>query len=324
MNKKRQLVLTTFLVRTTYFGIGISYCLKYGKNLTILLMLLGMILGYLLLNILLSCNLTKFFKTKIGSLLILLLSFFIINNSLIAFGILGSNFYLASTPPLLIIISLSILILYGISKGLKTTLRLIDILIFISIPLLFFIFLSISHNISFANYLPLELNFSLDLLKSIIGSMVYSTTPLLLELSLLKEPDKPSIKKGYIIGNLTIILMVIYLIGIFGSNFALNYRYPEYILLKKINIFNQFLHLETFLALIWFNDLLTTSLLAGHIIAKTFKGKRLYLVSTIHILFNYYFFISNYQHILLIYHYTIYILLVPLILTIFLSKVSSQ
>ena len=67
MNKKRQLILTTFLVRTTYFGVGISYCLKYGKNLTILMMLLGMILGYFLLNILLSCNLTKFFKTKIGS-----------------------------------------------------------------------------------------------------------------------------------------------------------------------------------------------------------------------------------------------------------------
>ena len=324
MNKKRQLVLTTFLVRTTYFGIGISYCLRYGKNLTILLMLLGMILGYFLLNILLSCNLTNFFKTKIGSLIILILSFFIINNSLIAFSVLGSNFYLASTPPLLITIPLFLLILYGVSKGLKTTLRISDILIFISIPLLLIIFLSIGHNISFDNYLPLELNFSLDYLKSIIGSMVYSTTPILLELSLLKEPDKPSIKKGYIIGNLTIILMVIYLIGIFGSNFALNYRYPEYILLKKINIFNQFLHLETFLALIWFNDLLITSLLAGHIIKKTFKGKWLYLVSTIHIVFNYFFFINNYQHILLIYHYTIYILLVPLLLTIILSKVSSQ
>ena len=86
------------------------------------------------------------------------------------------------------------------------------------------------------------------------------------------------------------------------------FRYPEYILLKKVNLFNQFEHLETFLSIIWFNDLLITSLIAGLLINKVFNGKWLYIVSILHLCFVYFFFINNYQHILLLYHYTFHIL----------------
>ena len=103
-------------------------------------------------------------------------------------------------------------------------------------------------------------------------------------------------------------LAILCILGIFGGNFALLFRYPEYILLKKVNLFNQFEHLETFLSILWFNDLLITSLLAGLLINKVFKGKWLYIVSILHLCFVYFFFISNYQHILLLYHCTFYVL----------------
>ena len=320
MNKKRQLVLATFLSRTMYFGLGTSYVFHYGEKMTILGLTIGIILGYLVLKFLLIKNIKSFFKTKIGLVIILFLSFLLVNNALIAFSIMGSNFYLLKTPPLLIIIPLFILILYGVKKGLKAILRLSDILIFVSMIILVLIFTSIGHNIVFNNFLPLDFKHSRGFLNVIISSMSYSITPLLLELAIVDSPDKKSIEKGYLLGSFSILLMVIYIAGIFGTDFATRYRYPEYILLKKVNLFQEFLHLETFLAIIWFNDLLITSLLAGFLIASYFKGNKLYIVSIIHLLFNYLFFINNYQHILLIYHYTIYVLLVPLLLTLFLSK----
>ena len=63
-------------------------------------------------------------------------------------------------------------------------------------------------------------------------------------------------------------------------------------MLKKVNLFNQFEHLENFLSILWFNDLIITSLLAGLLINKVFKNNWLYVVSIIHLAFVYFFFIN--------------------------------
>ena len=149
-----------------------------------------------------------------------------------------------------------------------------------------------------------------DTLKCIFSSAFFSVSPIILELAFLKkdEVNKKAIIYGYLIGGLTIFLMILCILGIFGGDFACIFRYPEYILLKKVSLFNQFEHLETFLSILWFNDLIITSLLAGLLINKVFKNNWLYVVSTIHLAFVYFFFINNYQHILMLYHYTFYIL----------------
>ena len=310
MNSKRQSVLSIFLSRVLYFGVGISYILSHGKNFTIINFLIGFVLGFGLLLLMLKGDWDNFFKSLLGKIIILSLAFFLVNNCLVAFAVLGSNFYLINTPPLLIIVPLFILILYGVKKGLATTLRLSDILIFISIIIGILAILSIQKNIDFNNYLPMEMLDKCDSLKCILSSAFYSVSPIILELTFLKkdEVNKKAIILGYLIGSLTIFIMILCILGIFGGNFALLFRYPEYILLKKVNLFNQFEHLETFLSILWFNDLLITSLLAGLLINKVFKGKWLYIVSILHLCFVYFFFISNYQHILLLYHCTFYVL----------------
>ena len=310
MNSKRQSVLSIFLSRVLYFGVGISYILSHGKNFTIINFLIGFVLCFGLLILMLKVDWDNFFKSLLGKIIILSLAFFLVNNCLVAFAVLGSNFYLINTPPLLIIVPLFILILYGVKKGLATTLRLSDILIFISIIIGILAILSIQKNIDFNNYLPMEMLDKCDSLKCILSSAFYSVSPIILELTFLKkdEVNKKAIILGYLIGSLTIFIMILCILGIFGGNFALLFRYPEYILLKKVNLFNQFEHLETFLSILWFNDLLITSLLAGLLINKVFKGKWLYIVSILHLCFVYFFFISNYQHILLLYHCTFYVL----------------
>ena len=310
MNSKRQGVLSIFLSRGLYFGVGISYILAHGIDFTVINFLLGFFLGLFMLILMLNCDWQVFFQSIWGKIIILGLSFFLVNNCLIAFAVLGSNFYLINTPPLFIVGPLIILIIYGVKKGLATTLRLSDILIFTSVIVGTIAILSIQKNIDFSNYFPLEMVDKTDTLKCIFSSAFFSVSPIILELAFLKkdEVNKKAIIYGYLIGGFTIFLMILCILGIFGGEFACIFRYPEYILLKKVNLFNQFEHLENFLSILWFNDLIITSLLAGLLINKVFKNNWLYVVSIIHLAFVYFFFINNYQHILMLYHYTFYIL----------------
>lgn len=310
MNAKRQWVICIFLCRVLYFGLGISSILAIANNFTLISYVIGFIIGLILLILMLNLDWEGFFKSIIGKIVIICLGLFMINNCLVSSAILGSNFYLINTPPLLIIIPIFILILYGVKKGIATTLRLSDILIFGSVMIGFLAVISIFKNIDFNNYLPINIPNKKDTFKCIFSSMVYSVSPIILELSLLKkdEVNKKAILGGYVTGSLTILLMILCILGIFSGKFAQLFRYPEYILLKKVNLFNQFEHLETFLSILWFNDLLITSLIAGLLINKVFNGKSLYIVGILHLCFVYFFFINNYQHILLLYHYTFYIL----------------
>ena len=53
MNSKRQGILSIFLSRVLYFGVGISYILAYGNNFTIINFLIGLIFGFILLFLML-------------------------------------------------------------------------------------------------------------------------------------------------------------------------------------------------------------------------------------------------------------------------------
>ena len=64
MNSKRQGVLSIFLSRGLYFGVGISYILAHGNNFTIINFLLGFFLGLFMLILMLKCDWQVFFQKK--------------------------------------------------------------------------------------------------------------------------------------------------------------------------------------------------------------------------------------------------------------------
>ena len=324
MSNKQQTILSIFLSRVLYFGVGISYILDKCQNFSLFAAAIGLIIGFFILKILTGKDIYSFFKTKIGKLAILFIAFFLINNCLVAFAILGSNFYLVNTPPILIIIPLYLLILYGTKKGLTSTLRLSNILIFTSFLGVFLMFTSIFKNIILNNFLPIIIKNGFDVANGILASTILSISPIIALLALNKNVDKKSILKGYTIGSISIYLTFICIIGIFGSGLTNIFRYPEYILLKKITIFRHFEHLENFLAIIWFNDLLITSLICSHLINTIFTNKKFYLISIIAVLTTYFIFINKYQNILILYHNTSYMLLVPTILTLIFSKKNGE
>jgi len=320
VNKKRQLVLTIFLSRILFFGLGISYIINLAKNISIICMFIGFLLGYLLLNYLLEKDIYSFLKIKLGKVFLAFICLFLLNNIMVAFSTLTSNFYLITTPTILIVISICLVFLYGSTKGLGTILRFSDFLIMISVLIYIFIVIFLTKNINITNFLPIKIDNIANGLLSIIATSILSNIPIILLLSLTKSIDKPSIKKGYLIGSLSILLMLIGIIGIFGFDFSNTIRYPEYILLKKISVLNTFENIETFLSIIWFNDLIITGIICTMILKNILSKKTFYIIYFLEIFFCYKVFINNYQNTLFLFQNTFYILSIPFLIVILYKK----
>lgn len=318
ISNRVQSILAFTLSRCLYFGLGISFIINKSNNLSIISTFLGFIIGYFILYFLTKKNYYDFFNTLIGKIIITLLSLYIVNYCAIAFDILSSNFYLTNTPNILIVLPFFILIGYGVKCGLPTISRLSEILIIISVSIIILIVITFIPNINSNNYFPIifqENNF----LLSILSTTVFSTTPIIILLSLIKDYNSKSILKGYIFGSLSIFFILISIIGIFGSSLANLYRYPEYKLLQQVTLFDFLEKQENFLAIIWFIDLLITALLSSYAVKKATNNK-FNIISIIFILISYIFFINNYQNALFLYNNTSFILLVFLIISIFIKK----
>ena len=313
-----QSILAFTLSRCLYFGLGISFLINKGKNLSIIASLIGFIIGYFILKYIANKDFNSFSNSLLGKIIIVSLSIYITNYTLIAFSILASNFYLTNTPTYFIAIPLFIVILYGVKCGFPTITRLSELLIIISIFIFIIISISISFNVDIDNYLPIIFKIDKNFIECIISTIVYSITPNILLLYIVKDYNKKSILKGYIFGSLSILLTMLGIIGVLGSNLASIYRYPEYKLLQQINILNFLEKQETFFALIWFIDLLVTALVSQYIVSTIFK-KKYNIVALITVIISLFFFINNYQNALFIYNTTNYILLIFLIIFLFIK-----
>ena len=314
-----QSILAFTLSRCLYFGLGISFIINKGKNLSILACLIGFIIGYFILRYITNKDFKSFSNSLLGKIIIVFLCIYITNYTLIAFTILASNFYLTNTPTYFIAIPLFIVILYGVKCGFPTITRLSELLIIISVFIFIIISISIFVNIRIDNYLPMILKIDINFIECIISTIVYSITPNILLLYIVKDYNKNAILKGYMFGSLSIFLTIIGIIGVLGSNLASIYRYPEYKLLQQTNILNFLEKQETFFALIWFINLLITSLISQYIISTIFKNKY-NIIALIIVIISLIFFINNYQNALFIYNNTNYILLIPLIIFLFIKS----
>lgn len=318
ISNRVQSILAFTLSRCLYFGLGISFIINKSNKISIITTLIGFILGYILLYFLTKKNFYNFFKTIPGKIIISILALYIVNYCAIAFNILSSNFYLVNTPSILIILPFFILIWYGVKCGLPTISRLSEILIIISITIITILLITFLPNININNFFPIILKEN-NFILSIISTTAFSTTPIIILLSLLKEYNSKSILKGYTFGCISIFLALISIIGIFGSNLANMYRYPEYKLLQQVTLFDFLENQENFFAVIWFIDLLMTALISSYAIKVATKDKFKY-ICIIFVLINYFFFTNNYQNSLFIYNNTNIILLIFLIISIFIKK----
>ncbi len=272
VSKTQVAMLMSLTLCSLYLGLSDIILLRKSGNQVLISMIVGTIIGiipilmYLKINSRLE-NLNIYEKNKkiFGKLLgniinILMLIIYIIMFvvALREICVFVTSKYLQATPFYFIAILVLITCFIISFKGLETISRVFQICFALSIIFMLIIEVSLLKYIEIDNILPIFTN---GYLSNIINGAIYhaSSTSLLsmLFLTISKSQIKDSktynktIITFYFITSIMLLVVMFFVISTFGYEMAKIFRYPEYILLKKIGVSNSELHLENLLAFRW-------------------------------------------------------------------------
>ena len=223
--------------KVLFIGLGISKLFLEAKENILLCMVMGTLFGLLIMFLI------KKKKTSNKSILLfILLYILLIITSFILVSFI-KNIYLINMEQNLLIIPLLILLIYMNSKDIDTHYKILNILLYVSlIPFIISILLLIPY-IKTINYFPL-LNTNNNLLLSSLKFSLYSTIPNII--------DSNNIYfKKYILSNSILFIFIFVLEGVLGINLINIFKYPEYIVLKKINYLNFIQNMENLLSFMY-------------------------------------------------------------------------
>lgn len=218
----------------------------------------------------------KYIGTFINFLIVSIL--FVIGITIL-FGI--CNFivtqFLANTPIIYVGSILGLISIYAVSKGIETISR--TQFIFTFIIAIIFITLAITLYPEFdkSNLKPI-LEYGINPpLKVGILNLFTNIVPIFIILIIPKNNicNKEKYTKYiiifYVISILFILLISIFTIGVLGQYLASFYQYPEYILLKKVTLFNFIDRIENFLSIGWILSTYATLTLIIYYISNFIK-----------------------------------------------------
>ena len=209
--------LTYFCSRSLFVGIGLSYLIDLNGVNLLISMLLGLLIGYIIIDK------TKYKKNN-GLIFLLLIS---LGSSI---SNLCHTLYLENTS-LLFIVIFTMFISFMISYiKRKAFIRLSENLFYWSILLFIMMCISLIPFVNISYLKPFTIPSYIILFK---GSLLFAGTSILPSY-ILDEKDK----KNYLLGSITIIIITFLIFAILGIKEAALYRYPEYIVLKRINFLN--------------------------------------------------------------------------------------
>ena len=251
-----------------YSGININILKSYNDINGWLTIIISNIIG--IIPILLYLYISKFkeelelskkinflFK-KTGKYLNLFLILILINFEVVL--LYNSNNFIISqllyrTPALMINIIIMSLAIYHNSKGINSITRVSFLLLIFNITLFLISFLSLSTNIKIDNFLPVFKNEHILLTSLKIASI--NTLPIIITLVIPKNNIENSshfnkfIISSYLISSLISSIVVLTTYGVMGTNLIKIYEYPEYIVLKKVKIFDFLERIENIIANNW-------------------------------------------------------------------------
>lgn len=212
----------------------------------------------------------------------IILSFFfltIVFINLLVARIFATSFFLNKTPGIFITIPFLALCLYNAKKGIKTISKAAEILIIFSLLLVIFNIFGITSEGTIENILPI---FTIKKNKLILSTIYYIILTVIPQLLLFDiKVDKNVHLKSIIFVNVQLILIGFIVIFVLGPNFIKIYRFPEYVVLKKLEIFNFIENIHNIVGLIWFFNLYITSSVSLYNTLKILNEKVVYILSII-------------------------------------------
>lgn len=247
MNKE-DFTTTYFLTRPLFLGSILAPIISPTKSDAIICFILGNIIGIFFIYLLNKAKLdNKFYKLL---KIILYILFIVISTYTIEIFI--NDFFLLETPKGIIIATSIILCLYASKKDYKVIKYTSVILFILSIFTLGITFISLLNYIKLGSLTPFFTSKITPILK---GSLIYaslSTIP-----HILINDDKLPLKKHikcYLFSSLICSIVGFLELSVLTPEVAKIYRFPEYILLKRIRLFNFIENFENILSTIWYLD----------------------------------------------------------------------
>ena len=188
-------------------------------------------------------------------------------------------------------------------------------LTFFSIITIIFNFLALMPHMEIKNILPLFTFKNKNMIKSIFFYAILTSCPLIL----LNDEDYSTKDyiSSYIITNIISLIICFAIVSILGRSLINMYSYPEYMVLKKIQISSFIENVENFISLLWLFDLyyLTSySIKKINGILTTKIGTVLIFLITV---IDSFVINNNYEYLLYIYKrvpYILYILVIPILI----------
>lgn len=302
IKKKQYMFLSFYLTRSLFFGGALSLLVGISKNNLLITSFLGMILGYFLLYLFYRKGSIN--KVSIGMIGILAVFIMILCNT-----ILTSNFLLYETPSIVVMIVFLCPLIYSVNKEFSTTPRIGELCFPVSILVSLFAFIALPYLVHLDNLFPMFNTGVYDFIKGIVIFAVTSLFPNILLINYKGDLSFKDINKGYLLGSIVVIITMFYILSIYGYEFASIVRFPEYLILKKIDVFNYVSNVENIFVLEWLCSLIISSLLCIKVLYDNLNKKLFVLLVSIIVIilgfvltgnyvFTYYIKISYYYFIL--------------------------
>ena len=169
--------------------------------------------------------------------------------------------YLYETPPLVIGIIFTVLTIFMCTKDISVLLRCSTIFLTINLILSFIALLGLIPEFEMENLLPFLADGAINPLIGSLYVVLINIVPVFLILLIPKEKVASFKTKHFFISySMFIVLaltMIIFVLGTLGIDLAKLYQYPEYIVLRRVNIFDFLNRIENVLVIQWIFGLFT-------------------------------------------------------------------
>jgi spore germination protein KB len=338
-----------FISETLFLSVGLSDILNNSLNDAIISGIIGIILSFIFLYLILKFNdyekdlnifgkLDKLYGKYIGnliSIILVILSILYFIYLLWSQNIYVQNKYLEETSSIITTLFFLLPVLYLVKKDMKVISKVSIAVFFVTIIELLFSYLNLFNKIDLNNYLPIFNSKTSDILISSIKYASYSITPVIFLLvtpkNQINNPDKLN-RNLYIfnlISGIKFLIVVSFLIGIFGIDLSKLFYYPEYSLVKKINTLNFIQNVQNILTINSIYKLLISEVLSLFFIKTYFEYKNynkiiFYIMIIISVLLSINLFSNSTIGYNFIKDYFIFIYTIPILIIIILSIIKTK
>ncbi len=299
MNKKISnysiMFLLFFMANHLFSGSGLTQIINISKQNSIYVPILSFVIGlipfYIFiryynykddLNLYEKINFTYKKLGKVFSFILFLFVTIYFIYSMSALNIYIRSKYLSDTPAFIIILLFLIPIVYLVKSDIYTICKVTFILFIIFIVEYILSTLGLIKYIEIDNLMPFIDKSFFTILKSSLFYVCYFTFPIFILLFVPKNKvrNPNTINRdlfiAYSFSSILFLIVIIFLIGIFGIDLSLIFDFPIFSLLTKIDFFNFITHVENILSFISILTFFVNTTLSLHAIKLYIKKEKIY------------------------------------------------